>query len=378
MTGLLLTATQVVTDTALWSPGWIHVTGSRITACGPGAPPVGIDAPRRHLDATVVPGFVDIHSHGAAGVDYADAAYGSIAAAVDWQLQHGTTSLVASLATAPLPELERQIDALVDHVTGGALVGVHLEGPWLSAGHRGAHAEALLRPPFADDVLRLVSSTGIVRMATIAPELPGALAAIGTMVDAGVVAAVGHTSCDAETARRAFDAGATVATHLFNGMPALHHRSPGPVGAAMLDERVTLELILDGEHLATETVDLVIRAAGRRIAAVSDSISATGCADGDLVLAGSRVTVVDGVARTVETGSLAGSTRTLDDAFAALVSRHGVSLSDAVAATSTTAARTLGLAEVGTIAPRSAADLVVLDDELHVVGVMKHGSWVRD
>lgn len=376
MSDLILSATVVATDTEVWNPGWIRVAGTRIVSCGEGVPPSDLTGTRQHVEGTLVPGFVDIHSHGAAGADFGRASEGSVDAALNRQFQHGTTSLVASLATAPLRDLEYRIAALVDLVVDDALVGVHLEGPWLSENHRGAHASRLLRHPAADEVLRLMSSTDVVRMVTLAPELPGGLPAIRQIVGEGAVAAIGHTSCDADTARRAFDDGATVATHLFNGMPPIHHRASGPVGAALLDDRVTLELILDGEHLAPDTVDLVLRVAPGRIAAISDSISATGCPDGEFTLAGSSVTVCDGVARTTATGSLAGSTRTLDTAFAALVREHGRTLPEAVAATSTTAARTIGLAGVGVIAPGAWADLVVLE-ELGVTGVMRHGAWIR-
>ena len=375
----LITADTVVARSAVLSPGWIAVDGARIAEVGRGLGPAGSDAddPRpEHVAGTVVPGFVDIHTHGAAGADFAQAADRSIRPALDWHLAHGTTSVLASIATGPIEEMARQAGALGALVGDGTLRGVHLEGPFLSVARRGTHAADLLREPGDDALETLLSATDAIRMVTIAPELPGGIRAIERLVASGIVAAVGHTSATLDQARRAFDAGATVATHLFNGMPALHHREPGPVGAALLDERVFLELILDGRHLSDEIISLVLGRAGSRAIAVSDSIAATGAADGEYVLAGTAVRVSDGVAMTTDTGSLAGSTRTVDTAFAALVHRLGCSLPEAVAATSTSAARALGFADAGELAPGMSADLVVLDDRLAVTRVMSAGEWV--
>ena len=370
---ILLAADSVVADQEVWSPGWIVVEGDLVADCGAGPPPSAEST--EHIAGTIVPGFVDIHSHGAAGLDYSVAAGTSIAPALDWQLAHGTTTVIASLATAPIEQLEKQLIALDQLVRSGRIAGIHLEGPWLSPGHRGAHAMELLRSPGSTEVDRLTSIADSLRMVTIAPELPGALDAIRTIVTRGCIAAIGHTSCDASTARAAVDAGVTVATHLFNGMPVLHHRAPGPVGVALLDERVFVELVLDGHHLAPETVELALRLAGDRAVAVSDSIAATGYPEGEYMLAGTRVEVRDGLARTTVSGSLAGSTRTLDTAFRTLVRDHSASLPQAVAVTSTTPAKAMGLPDRGCIRSGAAADLIVLHD-LEVRGVMKRGKWI--
>lgn len=371
----VFTADTIVTGSLVLSPGWIRVEGARILDCGRGTPPspaTGEAAPV-DLGGTVVPGFVDVHAHGAAGVHFADAVDRSIRPAIDWHARFGTTTLLASLATDSVPRLEQQVAALAPLVRDGSLGGVHLEGPWLSHAHRGAHEESLLRSPDASEVRSLLADPAV-RMVTIAPELPGGLDAIDSIVSAGAVAAIGHTSCDVATARSAFDRGVTVATHLFNGMPPLHHRDPGPVGAVLLDDRVFAELILDGHHLADETVAIAARLLGPRLVAVSDSIAATGRPDGDYALAGSLVSARGGIAR-VGGGSLAGSTITLASAFRALVERHGFSLLEAVVATSTAPARALGLPEVGSIRAGGFADLVVLDD-LTVAAVMRRGRWL--
>ncbi|GAA3733451.1 N-acetylglucosamine-6-phosphate deacetylase [Leifsonia bigeumensis] len=379
----IIMADTIVTGSLVLSPGWIRVEGARILDCGRGKPPEpttgestsGEPAPVR-LSGTVIPGFVDIHAHGAAGVHFADAVDRSMQPAIDWHAERGTTTLFASLATDSLPRLAQQVAALSPLVRGGALGGIHLEGPWLSPAHRGAHEESLLRPPAAEEVRGLLAEPAV-RMVTIAPELPGGLEAIDSVVSAGAVAAIGHTSCDLATARAAFDRGATVATHLFNGMPPLHHRSPGPVGAALLDDRVFAELILDGHHVADELVAIAAHLLGGRLVAVSDSIAATGQPDGDYTLAGTAVSVRDGVARVTGGGSLAGSTITLASAFRALVERQGFSLLEAVVATATAPARALGLSDVGSIRAGGFADLVVLDG-LAVSSVMRRGAWLGE
>lgn len=368
----VIVADSIVSDSRVLAPGWVRVEGRSVLDCGQGQPPAAADL---RVDGTIVPGFVDMHTHGAAGVDFSDAATRSIQPAIDWHAQHGTTTVVASLATASADELERQLAALAEQTRDGVMRGIHLEGPWLSAAHRGAHAEALLRIPERSELERVLEN-GAVRMVTIAPELPGAIAAIRAIVAAGIVAAVGHTSCDTATAAAAFDAGARVATHLFNGMPPLHHRDPGPVGVALLDDRVFVELILDGHHVSPEASEIVIRLVGDRLVAVSDSIAATGCPDGDYVLAGGPIVVRNGEARTADGRSLAGSTRTLDTALRSLVERHGLSLAEAVRATATAPADAMGLSDVGRIRPGASADLVVLD-RLQVTGVMKRGTWIR-
>jgi N-acetylglucosamine-6-phosphate deacetylase len=215
-----------------------------------------------------------------------------------------------------------------------------------------------------------------VRMVTLAPELDGGLEAVAQVVAGGAVAAVGHTDASYELARAAVDAGATVATHLFNGMPPVHHRRPGPGVALLEDERVVVELINDGAHLHPAVVRGVFAAAGRgRVALITDAMAGAGMADGEYVLGDRRVTVAGGIARLAGGGSLAGSTLTQDAALRNAVAA-GVAVEDAVAALTSTPARVLGLGDrVGSLAAGRAADLVVLDDGLHVVSVMTRGAW---
>ena len=351
-------------------PGWLEIADGTVVARGTGVRDGGT-----HGGAlgTVVPGFVDIHAHGALGHDFGSTDPDGLAAVVGYHAARGTTSLVASVATAPLGALTDAVAFLRPFVENGDLAGTHLEGPYLSPLRRGAHNPALLRAPRLDEIRALVAAgAGTVRMITIAPELDGAEESVRWLAAHGVVVAVGHSDADAAAARAAFGWGASVVTHLFNGMRPLHHRDPGVVGAALSDDRVTVELILDGQHVAAETAEIARRSARGRLALVSDSMSATGCGDGDYDLAGSAVRVSHGVATLVVGDSLAGSTATVSTGFGILASM-GTPLPEAVAITSGTPARALGLAEP--LAVGSPADLLVVDDG-GVQRVMRRGKWL--
>jgi N-acetylglucosamine-6-phosphate deacetylase len=215
-------------------------------------------------------------------------------------------------------------------------------------------------------------------MVTLAPELPGAMAAIRQLTDAGAIAAVGHTDAQLPQVVAAVEAGATVATHLFNGMRPLHHREPGPIGVLLDDDRVTIELICDLVHLHPASTRLAARYAGNgRTVLITDAISATDAPDGPYRLGTVPITVTHGVA-TMADGSLAGSTLTMDVAFRNFVTACGMTVRDAVAATATTPAALLGLSDrVGAIRPGLAADLVVLDSDLRLERVMLAGDWIR-
>jgi N-acetylglucosamine-6-phosphate deacetylase len=329
-----------------------------------------------------VPGFVDTHVHGGGGHDYATLDPEEARAARAFHRAHGTTTALASLVTADLDTLVAQIATLAPLVRSGELAGLHLEGPFLSPAKKGAHTASLLVPPTPEAVDRLLEAgDGSVRMVTIAPELPGALDAIARLVAGGVAVAVGHTDGDETDARRALDAGATVATHLFNAMRPVHHREPGPVPVLLGDERVMVELIGDGFHLHRDVVRMAVDAAGLdRVALVTDAMVATGMPDGGYSLGGLDVVVRHGEARLVEDdgspGSIAGSTLTMAAGFAFLVSL-GMSIPGAAHLAASTPARRHGLDEVGTIETGSAADLCVVDDAGRLQRVMQDGSWVR-
>ena len=327
----------------------------------------------------VVPGFVDMHVHGGGGASFSAGSAEEALTAVGTHRAHGTTTMVASTVTGPLDDLARQAAVLAELVQQGDLAGIHFEGPFISPHRCGAHQPSLLRDPDPSDVRKLLEAAGgAARMMTLAPELPGGLDSVRLLAEQGVLAAVGHTDGDYDATLAAIGAGATVATHLFNAMPVLAHRSPGPVAALLEDERVTVELVNDGTHLHPAVLELAFRSAGaERVAFITDAMGAAGMGDGRYPLGPMEVEVSGGVARLVEGGSIAGSTLTLDLAFRRAVTVDRLPVPDAVRALSANPARILGCYDrVGSLEPGKDADLVVLDEDFALVGVMRKGEWL--
>jgi N-acetylglucosamine-6-phosphate deacetylase len=376
---VLLVADTVVTGSELLRPGWIEVTEGVVRGLAAGTPPRPADHDLGTV--TVVPGFVDSHFHGGGGADFSVALPSSTATAVAVHRARGTTTAVASLVTTGPDELLRQVGALAHDVRAGVLAGIHLEGPWISAKRCGAHDPLLMRDPDPGEIDRvLAAGGGTVLMVTLAPERDGALDAIRRIVDAGIVAAVGHTEATYVQTRAAVDAGATVGTHLFNAMRPIHQREPGPAVALLEDPRVTVEVIADGVHLDPALYRHVTRAAGAsRVSLITDAMAAAGMTDGAYTLGPLDVEVRDGVARVAGTETIAGGTTTMDQVFRFAVEHSGLTRDDALLSvtrqTSVNPARALGLSPVG-LEVGGAADLVVLDEQLAVTAVLRGGQWV--
>jgi len=373
-TPLLLAAGTVILPDREYSPGWVEVRGGLIVDCGAGDPPRPADV---SLPAGVLaPGFIDAHNHGGGGVSFNDADTAAVTRRItQTHRDYGTTTMIASLVTAPIDEMERLVRSLAELVHDGLLAGIHLEGPWLSPAHRGAHAEHLLLLPDQASVDRLMGAGGgAVRMVTIAPELEGGLEAVARIVEYGAVAAIGHTDADYDLTRSAIAAGATAGTHVFNAMRPLHHREPGAALALLEDPAVFAEVVADGVHLHPGIVRLITQSPARAVF-VTDAMAAAGAEDGDYKLGTLDVRVVDGSARLVD-GTIAGSVLTLSRAVRYAVLTAGVPLALAVRAASQNPADLLGLTDRGRIQPGLRADLVVLDADLCVRATLLEGAWV--
>ncbi|MDT0405201.1 N-acetylglucosamine-6-phosphate deacetylase [Streptomyces edwardsiae] len=383
----VLTGARLVLPTGTVDDGRVIVEGTRIADGGPPGPePVAGSAKAPGQAETVdlgghwvVPGFVDLHNHGGGGASFAGGTAEDVLKGVHTHRLHGTTTVVASAVTGDLDFLARHAGMLAELAQQGEIAGIHFEGPFISPCRKGAHDEGLLRDPDPAEVRKLVDAAhGHARMMTLATELPGGLDSVRLLAEHGVIAAVGHTDATYEQTLQAVDAGATVATHLFNAMPPLGHRSPGPITALLEDERVTVELINDGTHLHPAALQLAFHHAGAgRVAFITDAMDAAGFGDGRYMLGPLEVEVADGVARLVEGGSIAGSTLTLDRAFKRAVTVDGLPVEDVVRAISANPARLLGLDDrIGSLEPGKDADLVVLDAGFDLVGVMRRGEWV--
>ncbi|MGO1972407.1 MAG: N-acetylglucosamine-6-phosphate deacetylase [Propionibacteriaceae bacterium] len=371
-----IAAGQVVTSNEVLTDCRVLVTDGRISGFERLS---GADA---GAAGWLLPGYVDTHVHAGGGADFSTTDTDEARRVIDFHRGNGSTSMIASLVTNPIPVLESQIRTLAPLVDSGDLAGIHLEGPFLAAARCGAHDPDLLIPP-TDEVVDtlLAAADGRIAMVTVAPELPHAIAAVGRFVEAGVRVAIGHTDADRDTIAAAIDAGATVATHLFNGMPPVHHRTPGPVPLLLADERVQVELIADGTHLHPDTIAMAIRASGPdRVALITDAMAAAGMADGRYRVGALDVEVRAGVARLVrddgEPGSIAGSTLTMAEAVRFVYGTTGTDLPTVARMAATAPADWHRITGAGRIEIGAPADLVLVDSEAALQQVWKAGAVV--
>ena len=354
---MIITAARAVIDGKDRSEIWIDIREGLIHEIGDGPHP----SAERKFSGTLIPGFVDIHCHGGGGYYFSNPNSEQIKAAIDLHRRAGTTTLFASLVTADLSQLRAQIEALIPFVRSGDLAGIHLEGPYLSHAKCGAHAPELLRAPHLDEVKSLVEcGQGTIAMVTIAPELEGALESIAWLASQGIIAAIGHSDADADTARAAIDAGAKVVTHFTNAMAKMVGGQS--MATEVLDDSdISLELINDGTHVPIDVIEALKKNALDRIILITDAMSAAGGDDGKYVIGDLEVEVKDSIARLVSNGALAGSTLTMDRAFTNFINKDSVQIVDAVHATSTRAAQVFGLKNVGSISVGKKADILHFD-----------------
>jgi N-acetylglucosamine-6-phosphate deacetylase len=351
---VIIQTRSAVVNGSLVSETWIEVSENLIRSINDGIHPT----PDQISEGVLIPGFVDIHCHGGAGKYFSALTAGEIHSVIETHRGHGTTTLIASLVSEPIDVLKDQIQRLKPFVESGQIAGIHLEGPYLSPARCGAHDPQLLVNPELPEINELLEfADGAISMITMAPELPGAIAAITHLTAAGVTVALGHTAGGFKDAAAGTNAGATVITHFMNAMDkGLNDTSFASFVIA--DERLTVELILDGHHVPFSTAKEIYAAVGNRLIFVTDAMAAAGATDGTYTIGALPVIVKDGIARLESNGSLAGSTLTMDTVFVNAIAELGVELTEAVAATSTRAAKRMGLTDRGEIAVGKRADLL--------------------
>ena len=321
--------------------------------------------------AALGPGLIDVHTHGADGADVMDGG-DAVLRMARFFARHGVTGFVPATVTAPfeaIAEAAAGVRAAMGTAHGGARVlGVHVEGPFISRERLGAQSPDHVVPPVTSAVARMLEIAGdVTRIVTLAAEEVGAMEAIYSLVLEGIVVSLGHTMATEAQAQAAFDAGATQVTHMFNGMPPFHHREPGVVGAALMARGVRVEIVADGVHLAPTTVRLALAAKGvDGILLVTDSMAATGCPDSEYELGPMKVIVRDGEAR-LPSGALAGSTLTMERAVVNVARWTDAGLGGAWQMASLNPARQLGLGQFGRLAPGYQADLTAIDSAGQVV-----------
>lgn len=383
MNTILLRTARALTPTTEIPDAGILIRDGVIESIGPregmSLPPGAqeIAAPQQ----TAVPGFVDVHIHGAGGHDVMAGTEQALAGVARTIARHGTTSFVATTVTASPDDICRSVEGIARFITTqhetdeprAEVLGVHYEGPFISAARRGVHPKEWIQLPSADLLEKFLhSASGNARILTIAPELLGAAPCIDAARKAGLVVAMGHTDATYEQARAAISRGVHHAVHVYNAMRPFSHRDSGVIGAVLTSLDVTAELIADGVHVEEAAMRILLQAKGPGcVILVSDGISATGMPDGNYMLGKFEVTVSGGVCRNSE-GKLAGSTLTLDRGLRNIVAL-GVSLHDAVGMLTANPARLLGIEfKKGALRTGADADIVLLDEGLHVAKV-----WVR-
>lgn len=383
MKRMAVIAGRVMTPDRVFLDGVVLVEGARIMEVGSRAAvrfsrdEFEVLDHSRHL---LSPGFTDVHIHGAMGRDVMEGTTEALEAISRFLAAHGTTSFLATTVTAsPIATLQavealgRQVDR---PLPGARMLGLHLEGPFISPEKRGAHSARHIRPPSTLILEQLLARSGHrVKLITLAPEVEGSLELIRFARSRGVVVSLGHSNATLEETLAAIDLGAGNATHLFNAMRNFSHRDPGILGAVLTTPRIRAELIADGVHVSPAAVDLCLRCKGAgRILLISDSVSATGMPEGQYRLADMEITLSEGVCRTPD-GTLAGSILTQDQALRNMIRWSGLPVHTVLGMLTRNPAQSLGIdGSKGTLAPGHDADMVLLDQDLRVHTTIVQGE----
>lgn len=384
---LALRGGKVLTPGGELAPHTLLVEGARIQGLLQPGEPLPLDYQAVDVSGCIVaPGFIDTHVHGVMGRNFMQGTCDAFAAISGYLLQGGVTACLATTTSAPLPDLQRALGWAASQTRQPAegsveVLGAHLEGPFVDPRHKGSHAEAFIRSVANGDLQAIVEAAGAaLKVATLAPELPGGIEATRFFAGKGVQVSIGHTGATYQQAKEFLHNGGRRGTHVFNGMPPIHHREPGPVVALVEDASTFLELTVDGRHVSPAMVAMVTRLVGpERVILISDCADVAGLGDGTFTRwEGTEVVVQDGEART-RSGSLAGSLLRLDRAVANVVRMVGLPLAAALRMASETPARAIGAIDrKGTLSPGKDADVVVLDGGLSVVLTLARGQIVFD
>lgn len=377
---VLLTNLQFIDEKDKRTSGWIWVEGSKIWSLGPGQPKkteAGVTLDCQGL--TVLPGLIDIHTHGAKGIEMLGMTAPDLQELTRFYASHGVTGFLVSPWTAPREMIRGSINvarSVMGNEIGAKILGVHLEGPWLNVAYCGAQAKELIRPALREEALEYFN-TGLVRLIAVAPEIPENEWVISECVRRGITVSAGHTNATYEQIKKAVSLGVTQVTHCFNAMRPLNHREPGVVGAAFDLPQIRCELIADNIHVNPVVQKLLVNIKGSdSVVLISDSMSAAGMPDGDYTFEGAAVTVKDGAAR-LSDGTLAGSTLTLERGLGNIVKATGRPLGEMIKCATLNPARALRMEDhKGQLRKNWDADLILVDQNLQVKLTMAEGKVV--
>lgn len=376
---------SVVTPSGVIENGLLSFTRGVIDYVGPAKafdPAITNGNEVKIIDASgalLVPGFIDVHVHGGKGGDFMDASKEAYDRITSFHASHGTTSIVATTVTASKQQIEQVLSAAKAYrestMHGAQVIGVHLEGPFISPKRSGAQNSSHIVPPDIDWFEEWEREyPGIIRIVTLAPEIEGAYEAISWLTEHGIVASLGHTDATYDQILASVENGLSHAAHTFNAMTPLHHRQPGAVGAVLSDDRISAEVIADGHHVHPACIRVLSKAkTNDNLILVTDAMCAAGLGDGTYHLGGLEVIVQDGEARLKEGGNLAGSTLTTIGAFQYIVRHAGISVAEASKLASGNPARLLGIDHVtGSLEAGKQADVLLLSQELELQGI-----WIK-